>query len=329
MRDITQRLYEGCDDVIRGVLRREMTGASMRAAVVKREEHDLFVAAIRNYRTWGRAIRTAGLNVEVVSCRRTWTVQRVIHTIHELDLQGVALNCRSVRNLDQRVTQAARKLLGSWDNALQAAGYDPMSIRRIRRPWTRPEIIAAIQAHTAAGGRLTQNEMHPISAAFAAVRLFGSFDAAMRKAGVRHLAPKHQRWSRAVIVKAIHARTQAGEPVNCAAVIQSKSCLYDAARHYFDGWPGALRAAGLDPLQVRRKRLPWTAEDVLAELRHRAKSSLPAAAISYVRPQSLVRACITFFGSLEAAAAAARVDPARICNCWRTRNYRRRRKTRG
>jgi hypothetical protein len=113
------------------------------------------------------------------------------------------------------------------------------------------------------------------------------------------------------------------------AVIQIDSRLYDAARRYFDGWPGALRAAGIDPDSVRGKPGPWTPKDVLAELRRQAKSNLPATAISYVRPQSLLRACITFFGSFEAAAAVARVDPARICYRRARANHRRRRQTRG
>jgi len=73
-----QRPHEGRADVIRGILRREMCGACMRANAVKREEHNLFVAAIRNYRNWGAALRAAGLDAEAVSRRRKWTVQRVI-----------------------------------------------------------------------------------------------------------------------------------------------------------------------------------------------------------------------------------------------------------
>ena len=324
-----QRLYEGRADVIRGILRREMSGASVRATAVKREEHDLFVAAIRHYRNWGRAIQAAGLDAEAVSRKRTWTVQRVIQTIHKLDLQGVALNHGSVRKLDQGPIQAARKLLGSWDNALQAAGYDPANVRLVRRPWTKSEVIAAIRAQAAAGGPLTQNGMHPQSVRFAAIRLFGSFNAAVRKAGVQHLIAKHPRWSRGAIVKAIRARKQAGQRVNCMAVVKSNSSLYDAARRYFGGWPGALRAAGIDPDSVRGKPRPWTPKDVIRELRRRAAANKPATCISSIRPVSLVRACITFFGSLEDAAAAAKVDPAKIGYRRAQGNHRRRRRKKG
>lgn len=324
-----QHIYEGRADVIRGILQREVSGVSLKASVVKREEHDLFVAAIRHYRNWGRAIRAAGLDAEVVSRRRTWTVQRVIRAIHELDLQGVSLNHGSVRKVDQGPIQAARKLLGSWNDALRAAGYDPEDVRRQRRPWTKSEIIAAIQAQAATGAPLTQNAMHPQSARFAAIRLFGSFHAAVRKAGLQHLIAKHPRWSRRAIVKAIRARKQAGQRINCMAVVQSNPSLYDAARRYFDGWPGALRAVGIDPDSVRGKPRPWTPEDVIRELRRRAVAGQPAKCISSIRPVSLVRACITFFGSLEGAAAAAKVDPAKIGYRRGQGNHRRRRRKRG
>ena len=309
---IDHRRYEGRADVIRGILRREMSGASMRANTVKREQHDLFVTAIRNYRTWGAALRAAGLDAEAISRKRKWTIQRVIQAIRQLEFQGVALNYRSIKTLDQGLTQAAYKLLGCWDNALEAAGYDPTSIRRLRRPWTKSEIIAAIRAQAAAGAPLTQNAMHPKSARFAAVRLFGSFEAALRKAGVQHLVVKPPRWSRSAIVKAIRARRRAGQRINCVAVIQSHPSLYDAARRYFGGWPKALRAAGIDPDSVRGKPHPWTPKAVIRELRRRAAAGQPATCISSIRPVSLVRACITFFGSLEAGAAAAKVDVAKI-----------------
>lgn len=299
-------------DVIRGILRREMSGASMCAAAVKRDEHDLFAAAIRHYVSWGRAIHAAGLDHEAISQRRTWTVQRVVQAIRELDRRGVALNHASVRKLDQGPIVAARKLLGSWDNALRAAGYDPMEIRLLRRPWTRPEILAAFQAHAAAGGPLTQSGMRPRSAWFAAVRLFGSADAALRAAGVQHLVGRKRPWSRETVAKAILDRRRAGQPVNCVAVIKSDSGLYDAARRYFGGWNEALVAVGIDPDTVRLQRWPWTADSVIGELRRRAQDGKPPTCLSSIRPASLLRACIDYFGSFEDAAKAARVDPAKI-----------------
>jgi hypothetical protein len=279
---------------------------------VKKDDHDLFVATIRHFRAWGAALRTAGIDSEVVSGKRTWTGDRVIQEIHRLAREGVTLNFRSIKRLDQGLVQAARKRLGSWDNALWAAGFDPLTIRRIRRVWTKSEVVAAIRARAAAGAPLTQKGMNSNSLPPAARRLFGSFRAALRKAGVLYLAGTFPRWSRTIIIKAIRARCSAGKPLHCTGVIRDAPRLYDAARHYFQGWSQALRAAGIDPICTRRKRRPWTPEDVTRELRRRARAGQPATCISSIRPVSLVRACVVFFGSLEDAAVAAKVDPAKI-----------------
>lgn len=313
-------------EVIRGILGREVVGASIRTNTVKREQHDLYVLAIRHYRTWGRALQAAGLDAEIISRRRTWTPQRIIQTIHELHSRGVALHQKSVQEIDQGVTQAARKLLGSWDNALAAAGYDPARIRRQRRPWTKSELLGLIQRREAEGAPFSLNGMLPVSARFAVKRLFGSFAAGLRIAGVLKRPEKFPRWSKAVIVAAIRQRHADGQPVYCTGVIKSQPTLYDAARRYYGSWNHALRVAGFDHQQIRRKPPPWTAKEVLAELRQRAKGNHPAPAISFIQPVSLVRACITFFGSLEAAAAEAGVDPAKIgyrrCAGRRRRRYR-------
>lgn len=314
-------------EVIRGILQRELSEASVRANTVKREQHGLFVMAIRQYRTWGRALTAAGLDAEAISRRRKWTPERIIQAIHKLHARGVPLHGKSVANIDQGVTQAARKLLGSWDNALSAAGFDPARIRRQRRPWTKSEIIAILQKQTAAGVPFVQSAMYPAGARFAVKRLFGSFGAALRIAGALKPAAVFPRWSKTRVVAAIRERQERGHVIYCTGVIADRPQLYDAARRYFGGWSQALRAAGFDPHQVRRKPPPWTAPMVIAELRRRAKSGTPAPAISFIQPVSLVRACITFFGSLEAAAAAARVDPARIG--YRRSSGRKRRRYRG
>mgnify|MGYP006943670436 CR=1 FL=1 len=306
------RFGNGPTDVIRGIFLREMSGASMRATAVEREEHGLFAAAIRHYKSWGEAIRTAGLDVEAISRRRTWTAQRVIQTIYAMGHKGIALNLRSVRKFDQGPIQAARKFFGSWDNALRAAGYDPLAIRLVRRPWTRSELIVAIQAHAAIRPVVTQNGLPSSGIVSAARRVFGSFKTALHRAGVGHQIHKFPRWSKAQVVKEIRQRRDTGQPIHCAGVIATRPRLYDAARRYCGGWSQALRAAGEDPIAIRQKRSPWTAEDVIAELRRRARSKQPATCMSYIRPASFVKACITFFGSLEAAAVAARVDPRKI-----------------
>jgi hypothetical protein len=314
-----------CDrraDVICRILQRQTSGASIRATAVRRGQKDLFYLAQRIFGNWRTALEAAGLDAESISRRRAWTAERVIQAIHALHAQGVSLNYGSVLKVDQGLIQGAFKVLGSWSQTLAAAGYDPASVRWRRLPWTKSELIACIQQRAAAGVPLVESRLLPASTRFAVKRLFGSFVAALRIAGVLYRKPP--RWSRAVVLAAIRDRHAAGQPVHCTSVIASQRTLYDAARYYCGNWNQALRAAGFDPSHVRRKPPPWKPKDVIAELRRRAQNNPPAPTISCMQPVSLVRACITFFGSLESAAAAARVDPSKIA-CRRGAGRRRRR----
>ena len=301
------------NEIVRRILQRAASGASIRANTVEREDHELFAAAVRHFRIWGNALRTAGLDPEIVSGRWTWTADLIVQQIQNMAREGIALNYASVkRKLGQRVGAAARKLLGSWDDALRLAGYDPLVIRRLRRPWTKSAIIHAIRARAEIRSSVTHSSMRPTSAVPAALRIFGSFKNALQKAGVRYSPLKPHCWSRSAVVRAIRARCDSNQPVNCTAVIRDASPLYDAARRYLGGWNQALRAAGLDPDRVRLTRRPWTAKDVTDEIRRRVISGEPAVYISAIRPATFFHACERLFGSWEAAATAAKVDPARF-----------------
>lgn len=315
-------------EVIRGILKRELSGASVRANTVRREQNGLYVSAVRQYKTWGRALAAAGLDAEKIFNRRTWTPRRIVQRIYHLHEKGVPLNHGAVVKADRGLVHAAYVEFGSWREALIEAGFEPARVRVVRPPWTKSEIVAAIQARVAEGASPTVNGLSLNSARFAINRLFGSFASALRCAGVLRRA-QIPNWSRAKILSEIRERRDAGKPVYCLAILKSHSTLYSAARHHYGSWNAALRAAGIDPSEVRQKRPPWEAKTVIAELRRRAKCNNPAPTISAVNPVSLIRACIAFFGSLEGAARAAGVDAAAIARRGGTGNHRRRRRSKG
>ncbi|MBS3821604.1 MAG: hypothetical protein KGY81_07570 [Phycisphaerae bacterium] len=305
-------LYATKRDVVRGILRRELAGVPLRSTDVKRDDRGLFVAAILHFRSWQNTLQAAGIDGEKVTGRRKWTRQRVIREIRQLGDRGAPLNSKSVKRIDQPLTQAARKLWGSWDRALLTAGYDPEEFRCLRRPWTRKEVIEALRHHVAAGGRIIADDLRPRSLGAACRRLFGSFDRALQAAGIDEPPDKPEGWSAEAIVACIRARCAAGQRVNCMAVVKTDPRLYDAGRRYHGSWDAALRAAGLDPDQVRVARYPWTRGRIIEELRRRVAQGVPPRSVSAIRPIPLVHACRRIFGSCEAAAKAAGVDPAKI-----------------
>ena len=294
-------------DVIRCILRMELEGQSLKSRDVRIYSPVVFKVAHRHFRCWGEALRAAGIDAEAVANRRKWTVERILRTIHDLHRRGVALNYASAIQVDYGVVQMAAKLLGSWDAALRAAGYDPARIRLARVPWTREEILDLIRRRAAAGLPVTSYSVEPLSAEVASRRIFGSWRAALREAGFGSALRRWPVWTKVSVVEGILLRQQAGAPLYCAAAAHEAPHLYDAARRQFGKWEHALEAAGIDPATVRRRCRPWTPDSVLAELRRR-RASGTLTVTPTMEPVSLKRACRKFFGGWLRAIEAAGLE---------------------
>jgi hypothetical protein len=115
--------------VVEGILARQQTGKPLNYRAVARRTRSLCGAARRYFGSWGEALRAAGIDIQTVSKRRTWTVDGLVRAIHALQREGARLNYASIEETNDGLRRAAAKLLGSWDNALRAAGYDPGAIR--------------------------------------------------------------------------------------------------------------------------------------------------------------------------------------------------------
>ena len=122
---IKTRLYERREDVIRGVIRRRKSGASMKSSVVLVEDRPLARAAIRLFQNWGNALRAAGMDAEVVLRRRKWTPAKIVERIQDLAHQGVALNQKSVAGVDKGCWS---QRISSWARGWMLCGK-PVTIR--------------------------------------------------------------------------------------------------------------------------------------------------------------------------------------------------------
>jgi hypothetical protein len=117
------------------------------------------------------------------------------------------------------------------------------------------------------------------------------------------------------MIAAIQAARDYGQRLNSTAPLTTR--LRTTATRLFGSWDAALAAAGVDPDRIRVHRRPWTADELVQEFQRKAAQGRRITLSGGIR-----YAARRAFGSVDAAAEAAGIDPARIYR--RTRPQRRR-----
>lgn len=143
-------------------------------AVSTQVDPPLAAAALRpnGFGSWREAIAAAGLDIALLARYRHWDEERVTNEIKALHREGIALSSRSVQGRNQSLFCAARRRFGSWDAALQHAGFNASDIR-LRRPSSNlaaPNDIEESSSQTTrtmANARSTRNAARETSSASA------------------------------------------------------------------------------------------------------------------------------------------------------------------
>lgn len=299
--------------VVRAIRDRKRQGLPMER--VSRDDPSLFSAGSRHFGNWSTALRAAGLSAK---CIRRWSKDTVINEIRSRYAQYSAdslivktthassdlANQRDAwrqhwiclshiwRN-DQSFYAAARRLFGSWPNAVQAAGLVP----RIRHRWTPASVLKAVKARYHAGLPMVRVSDDADSLYQAARAYFGGFHNAMTAAGIEVTFRK--RWPRQRIIAAIQAHYQKG---SLCKVWRDDKRLFWAGTLRFGNWRNALEAAGLKPKRYQR----WSRQFILQRLRvwHR-RSQYNISIID----RALAAAAVRLFGGLRRAWEAAAIKP--------------------
>lgn len=175
--------------------------------------------------------------------RRRWTRKTIIQDIIQREAKGLSLSASRRDGVDPSLYQAAKRVYGSWQEALLAAGIAPERALPSEK-WPPQKILNTIR-HLAKRKRPVN--IAKISKRYsglvpAARRVFGSWPKALTAAGVdpaKFSCPAP--WSRERVIEAILTRSLRNEPLGSRTT--EPRALVDAAQKIFGTWGAAKRAA--------------------------------------------------------------------------------------
>lgn len=241
-------------EIVEAILRRHRDGLPLNCVAILHQERPLYNAVRRVFETWDDAIQAAGLDPSQVRRHRRWDRRAIILRILQLGAEGRPLNARSVQLAEATLANAALRWFRTWGDALKAAGVKPARWCQRVPTWTRHRVMVAIQSIYARGDAVNHAALGRNSVTRAATLLFGSWDNALRAAGLdpTHIRLYRQPWTPEGLLQEIQRKAGAGEPLNARDVspysLRRRGCIF------FGSWDAALITAGLDPAKVRRSR---------------------------------------------------------------------------
>jgi len=279
--------------IIQEIVQREAKGLSLSASRRDGVDASLYQAAKRVYGSWQEALLAAGIAPERAMPSEKWPPQKILNTIRHLAKRKRPVNIAKVSKRYSGLVPAARRVFGSWPKALAAAGVDPAKFC-CPAPWSRERVIEAILTRALRNEPLGSRTTEPRVLVDAAQKIFGTWGAAKKAAGVgscftdtgsasdvtgqhnariadapndgdqpgeaqRLLHRPGERWTTELVQASIRARLERGQRLNAAAVHDEDKALYRAATRRFGNWTNALIATGLNPDDFWRHGRPPSA----------------------------------------------------------------------
>jgi hypothetical protein len=230
-----------------------------------------------------------------------WSRPRVRKEIRKLKRAGSPLHVRAMKS--GSLYWHARKLFGSWGEAIRSAGIDYETIRRYK-VWSKAIILAWVRREGKKGRDLRPGRMQQEENALytAASRRFGGWHPALRAAGIRGVKEVRRRsWDERTLIDALR---KCGPKATYTDIKANNRTLLFALLRHFGSYTKARRAAGFTSKLPRHRRL-WPREKVLEIIRSRAATHPRLRTRDFSDLGGMWTAAMDIFGSWPKAVRAA------------------------
>jgi hypothetical protein len=202
-------------------------------------------------------------------CRKDYRAITVLHLrrIHGYEGDHPVLDYKRRFRLKTAMCPESRQKIGEAKEVFWA---------RQGRHWVRRKVLAEIRRLHRSGESLRGKSV-PVRLYMAARRFFGTWEAAVERAGLDYQDVSGvRRWSREKVIEAIRELADRGASLAATDVQRRFPYLFTAAVKRFPySWAKALRAAGLDPAAHRMPRCRWDASGAEDWVRRRLATGRP------------------------------------------------------
>lgn len=111
--------------------------------IIRIGKASLFSMAVRLFGSWGKAIKASGFDYTAVRATQPWTKAKVIAEIRWCVRKGIRLNPQDIMALRGDLVSAATYRFGSWQRAVEAAGFN---YRQHLKVWSTKAWLRALNA---------------------------------------------------------------------------------------------------------------------------------------------------------------------------------------
>ncbi len=163
--------------ILKAVSERLSKGKPLHAAVLRRDDLQLYAAGIRYFGSWRNTLEAVGLDYRQISKVRAWDKEGISKILFQWCAQHGPLNPSALNKTDSNLYQAIRKYFQSVEQCARSLGL-PYAAQR--RKWTRQKVADELRAWHCRHGPLSEKMLydHETALYMATRRYFGSLRAA-------------------------------------------------------------------------------------------------------------------------------------------------------